>query len=238
MGERTRTISITTLVVIGFTLLGCSVPTERGWIGGDLKQAELAGSLFARTPRDLTIRALPRTVAAVQKRAVFVSGLNEDTPLADAGVREGDLIVSLEGKPVKSLASFRRTIDASTPGTQLNLKRYRDGEYEDLRITIGQETLDEKGHGYLALGLFIQMQADLFPDPDFNLLGLLGFQQWDDHIDLQSVEQEYVRHTDRARDAEPSKGWSLYLGPVRIGHMRNIVEQRRALGQPSANARP
>jgi len=237
MGERTRTIYIATLVAIGFTLLGCSAPTERGWIGGDFKQAASAGSLFAETPRDLTIRALPRSVAAVQKRAVFVSGLNEDTPLADAGVREGDLIVSLEGKSVKSLASFQRTIDASAPGTQLNLKTYRNGVYEDRRITVGQETLNEKGHGYVALGLFVQMQVDLFPDPDFNLLGILGFQQWDDHIDLQSVEQEYVRHTNGTRDTEPSKGWSLYLGPVRIGHMRNIVEQRRAPGQPSANAR-
>jgi len=176
-------------------------------------------------------------VAVAQKRAVFVSGLNEDTPLADAGVREGDLIVSLEGKSVKSLASFQRTIDASAPGTQLNLKTYRDGAYEDRRITVGRETLDEKGHGYLALGLFIEMQADLFPDPDFNLLGILGFQKWDDHIDLQSVEQAYVRHTNGTRDAEPSKGWSLYLGPVRIGHMRNIVEQRCAPGQPRADTR-
>jgi hypothetical protein len=226
------------LVVIGSALLGCSVPTERGWIGGDLTQVESARPIFAGPPRDRTIRALPRTVAAVQKRAVFVSSLNEDTPLADAGVREGDLIVSLKGKPVKSLTSFQRTIDASAPGTQLNLKTYRDDTYENRRITIGQETLDEKGHGYLALGLFIEMQADLFPDPNFNLLGLLGFQQWDDHIDLQSVEQEYVRRTEGIRDAKPSRGWSLYLGPVRIGHMRNIVEQRRAPGQPSANARP
>ena len=146
MGERTRSLFATALALIGLTLPpGCSVPTERGWIGGELKQAELAPSLFTQQPRDCTVRALPRAVAADQKRAIFVSGLNEDTPLADAGVREGDLIVSLEGEPVKSLASFQRTIDASAPGTQLNLRTFREDTYEDRHITIGQETLDEKG---------------------------------------------------------------------------------------------
>jgi membrane-associated protease RseP (regulator of RpoE activity) len=237
MGECTRTLSIVASIATSCVLFGCSGPTERGWMGGTYQQARAGRHSLLAPPSPRTVRPLPRDVAEVQKGAIFVSRVHETTPVAESGIHEGDLIVSVEGRPVTSLASFRKTIDQMPPGTVIKVTTYRDGAFQDRPVVIGQERLGESGHGCAALGLFIDLAVDLLPDPSFNVFGLLGYQQWDHRADLCAPEYAFARQASHTEGMGPGRGWALYLGPARVSHRRDVTEQVPFLDTGSINAR-
>jgi S1-C subfamily serine protease len=53
---------------------------------------------------------------------LFVTRVQPDTPAAKAGLKEGDIILGVAGKPVRSLAEFYRALWASGPaGVEVTL---------------------------------------------------------------------------------------------------------------------
>ena len=81
---------------------GCASTTQhRGWIGGSLSEAYK--SSYATYDGGRNIPALPKEIATRQKKAVFVSSIRPGTPVAQADIREGDLIIKVNGETVVSL---------------------------------------------------------------------------------------------------------------------------------------
>jgi len=227
MEKCTRAVSIVTLLAMGCMLAGCSSATmQRGWIGGHFKQARPNGAFLGFPPSPSTIRALPADIAKMQKGAIFVAGVYPNTPLAQAGLEAGDFVTSVNERPVASLKSFRAAIDKAKPGTSVRLSVYRQGVFNDHTVVVGKETFDAEYPRSLAIGLFLEMRADLWPDPDFNVLGLLGYRQWDHRIDLQSPEGQAISQEQSHGHAGPSRGWLLCLGLVRLSFEHHVVEQQ------------
>jgi serine protease Do len=72
---------------------------------------------------------------------VFVSGVQRDTP-ASGILRAGDVIVGMAGKPVKSMRELRNAIAAMAPGTEVELKVFRDGSEQTVKVTLGEQPED------------------------------------------------------------------------------------------------
>ena len=64
---------------------------------------------------------------------VLVSGVSPDSPAARAGIEPGDLVVSVDGKPVTSFQSFAETVRASG-GRALDVVSARNGETRRVSI--------------------------------------------------------------------------------------------------------
>ena len=88
----------------------------------------------------------------------------DDTPAARAGMRAGDLIVRIDGKPVKGVSlSEAVTMMRGKPGSEIELTVVREGEGSPLQVTIVRDiikvasvksrTLDP-GYGYLRVSNF------------------------------------------------------------------------------------
>ena len=94
----------------------------------------------------------------------------DDTPAARAGVKAGDLIVAVDGEPLRAGEG-----DSSTPlrgeaGTSVELTILRDGADEPVKLTVERQTIRiasvrsrmlEPGFGYLRVSTF---QADTAAD--------------------------------------------------------------------------
>jgi serine protease Do len=76
-----------------------------------------------------------------QKGAV-VQQVTKGMPADKAGLRVGDVIVEIDGKPIPSDSAMRRTVGESKPGTTLKFKLLRDGKQIVIPITVA--SLDEK----------------------------------------------------------------------------------------------
>ena len=67
---------------------------------------------------------------------VLIAEVLPDSPAEKAGLKEGDVILDLDGKPFDNNASFRNTVALLPPGTQVALNVYRNGEYKTLKARI------------------------------------------------------------------------------------------------------
>lgn len=79
----------------------------------------------------------------------FVVGEIVDGEAADrAGIQEDDIVIGLDGEPVRSFISFRAAIATKKPGDQITLTVIRDGKERDIPVTLGElsdgETADTR----------------------------------------------------------------------------------------------
>ncbi len=73
----------------------------------------------------------------VEEGAVLVTSVDEDGPAAKAGVKAGDVIVEVDGKPIKDGSTFREQVAHLEPGAEARLTVKREGRSLDLKLTVG-----------------------------------------------------------------------------------------------------
>jgi S1-C subfamily serine protease len=83
--------------------------------------------------------ALGVEVATVTGGGVVVVGVQPGGGAAKAGMQRGDLIVSIDGKPIPSVPALSELLATKKPGDQVTVTvRRRDGSQQDLKVTLGQ----------------------------------------------------------------------------------------------------
>jgi Do/DeqQ family serine protease len=71
-------------------------------------------------------------------RGVIVSQVQPGSAAERAGLKQGDVIVALNGNVVNDPNGFRNEIAATPPGRTVTLRIWRDGNEEELRPTLGE----------------------------------------------------------------------------------------------------
>jgi serine protease Do len=95
----------------------------RGWIGVQIQPvtADIADSLGMK-----------------QARGALVAEPQENSPAAKAGIKSGDVIVSLNGEPVPDARTLARRISSMPPNTAVKIGVYRNGREEILSMMLGE----------------------------------------------------------------------------------------------------
>ncbi|WP_432699674.1 serine endoprotease DegQ [Kluyvera cryocrescens] len=74
------------------------------------------------------------------QRGAFVSEVLPGSGSAKAGIKSGDVITSLNGKPLNSFAELRSRIATTEPGSKVKLGLLRDGKPMDVEVTLDKST--------------------------------------------------------------------------------------------------
>src|ERR1700730_14242297 len=95
----------------------------RGWIGVQIQPvtAEIADSLGLKNAR-----------------GALVAEPQSDSPAQKAGIKAGDVIVSVNGETVADARNLARRISAMAPGTSVKLGVIRGGKEDTLTLTLGE----------------------------------------------------------------------------------------------------
>ena len=78
-----------------------------------------------------------------QASGVEIVEVTPDSPAARAGLKRGDVIMAVDGKPIDDVGRFRNLIAGTAPGTTLKLTVLRDGREQTLDVAIGE--IPERG---------------------------------------------------------------------------------------------
>lgn len=119
--------SETTQTVVAALREGGSV--ARGWIGVQIQ---------AITPEIAESLKLPKAEGAL------VAGVQAGSPAASADIKPSDVIVAVDGQPVRDARELTRRIGAVRPGTTVRLTVLRDGAERALPLTLGRLPGDDQ----------------------------------------------------------------------------------------------
>jgi len=104
---------------------------------------------------------LAKTFGLKGQKGILVSQVTEDSAAQKAGMKQGDVIVEFDGKPVEKLAEFRNRVSLEAPGSKHDITVLRDGKRKKLTITIGKlpekaQVASAPSHSWEKLGITVK----------------------------------------------------------------------------------
>ena len=73
---------------------------------------------------------------------VLIANVGPDTPAAKGGMQQGDIVLKLNGHPVKTSNELRNAVAAIKPGAKAAMDILRDGKPMKLQVTVGEQPQD------------------------------------------------------------------------------------------------
>jgi serine protease Do len=78
------------------------------------------------------------SVGLDKSEGAIVARVEDGGPAAKAGIRTGDVIISVNGKPVKDARDLSRMVASLGAGSTANLQVWRDGKRQEVPVTIAR----------------------------------------------------------------------------------------------------
>lgn len=100
-----------------------------------LKNGKVTRAYIGIVPQDMT-PAMARAFGDKDLSGALVGDVSPNSPAAKAGLQKGDIITSMNGKPVSDSNDLRMTVSMMAPGTRVDLKVTRDGAIRDIPVTL------------------------------------------------------------------------------------------------------
>jgi serine protease Do len=135
---RGEVIGINTAIVSGGSGIGFAVPSNlaKEIVSQLEKNGKVTRGYVGATLQSLT----PELAKALNVQATsgaIVNDVSPGSPGEKAGLKQDDIVVSIDGKKVESGAGLARTIALRPPGSTATLGLLRGGKPQDLKVTLG-----------------------------------------------------------------------------------------------------
>ena len=138
-----RVLGINTAIVAAGQGIGFAVPIDL--VRATLPQLEATGRVI-RGYLGVVIQDVTPELAEALELSVddgaLVASVVEDGPADEAGLRPGDVIVSLDGAPIERAQDLTRRVSRMAPDTMVRLGIRRGAEERTLRLTLGERPED------------------------------------------------------------------------------------------------
>ena len=118
---------------IGFAI---PVSSARLVMEGIVKDGQVTRGWIGVEPNDLSPE-LAETFGVKAKAGVIITGVLQSGPAAQAGIRPGDVITKVAGKPVSNVSELLSNVAALKPGTAFKFSLLRRDEKVELDVTPG-----------------------------------------------------------------------------------------------------
>jgi S1-C subfamily serine protease len=141
-------IGINTAIATNSNGIGFAIPID---VARPIMAQAVAGEPLARPYMGIHFVSITRQIADAQKLPVHVGalvggfdetgkavpGVDPGTPAAAAGVKDGDIVVSVDGKVIDDEHPLDATLSQFSPGDTVSVDILRGGQHLTLQVTLG-----------------------------------------------------------------------------------------------------
>ncbi len=120
---------------IGFAI---PVSTARQVLEGIVRDGQVVRGWVGIEPMELTAELIETFGLPKQSEGVIVTGVLQNGPAANAGLRPGDLLLKVAGQPVRNVGELLTQIASLTPGKNAKLEVMRRNQTLALDVTPAQ----------------------------------------------------------------------------------------------------
>ena len=119
--------------------IGFAIPatTVRNVMDQITKGGSVVRGYIGVEPQDVTPE-LAEAFKLARKDGAIIAGIMPGGPASKAGVKTGDILIAVDGKPVTNTATMLNLISQLVPELTVPFKFVRDGKETDLQITVGR----------------------------------------------------------------------------------------------------
>jgi serine protease Do len=138
-----RLIGINTAILSrtgGFQGIGFAIPADlaRFVMDSIVQDGRVSRGFLGVTIQDLT-PALAESFDIKTNKGALVSDVSEDSPAEKAGIKSGDVVLEINGKPIADSRRLRFAVAEVRPGTEANLKILREGKEQTIKVKVGDQ---------------------------------------------------------------------------------------------------
>ena len=117
--------------------VGFAVPVDlaRSVMDQILMKGKVVRGYLGVSIQDLTPELL-KDFAVPEGRGALIGGVVDGGSAAEAGLRSGDVIVEVDGRPVLDSRGLKLMVGQNAPGKKLEIKIWREGKFKSLSVTL------------------------------------------------------------------------------------------------------
>jgi S1-C subfamily serine protease len=141
-------VGINTAIATNSNGIGFAIPID---IARPIMVQAVAGQPLSRPYLGISFVTIDKSFAAAQKLATdqgafvggidnqgnVIAGVKDNTPASAAGIKDGDIIVSVDGKTIDDQHPLDATLSQFSPGMTIPVEVLRDGSKVTLQVTLG-----------------------------------------------------------------------------------------------------
>ncbi|MBO8160091.1 MAG: Do family serine endopeptidase [Thermosipho sp. (in: Bacteria)] len=134
IGINTAIIAPSEAMNIGFAI---PINTAKRFIDSIIKTGKAVKAFLGIYMQTVTPE-LQKALGLKVSKGVYIAQVIENSPAKKAGLREGDVILEVEGLSVTSASELASIIHNYTPGSRVKIKFDRKGTIKEIIVTLGQ----------------------------------------------------------------------------------------------------
>lgn len=103
----------------------------RGWLGAAIQELD---------------SGLAESFSFQGKHGVLIGSVMPNSPAEKAGLKEGDIVTELNGRPLETRSQLRNGVAALAPKSKADLTVFRNGKTQHLQVVVGELVVKEDGN--------------------------------------------------------------------------------------------
>jgi len=140
-----KVIGINAAIVASGQGLGFAIPSNlaKKTFKQLMKNGKVVRGYFGVIPQELDEELAKSFGLPEGTGGIILTRVDDDTPAHKAGLKQGDIIVEIEGKKIIKEGQFRQHIAETMPGESLSVKVFRQGEFFQKPVTVSKRPDDD-----------------------------------------------------------------------------------------------
>jgi len=171
----------------GFQGIGFAVPSA---MAKSVMTSLISGGKVVRGWLGVYIQEISDEIAKAfhleNEQGALISEVVPDSPAGKAGVEAGDIVKTLNGKPIRNGAELRTTVASLSPGSKVTLEILREGKKQDIDITLGE--LPEENAALPGGGSLEHLMGFTTQTIDDHLADQFHLKQWPEGVIVTDID--------------------------------------------------